>query len=335
MVYLLIASAVTQVLTNIRGELKEAERLDYINAIWCLRHRPSVLPNDEFPGVRDRFDDFVATHINYTNFVHSNGLLLPWHRHFLYIWETTLREECGYRGTVPYWNWAIFGGNISDSPALDGSATSLSGNGNYDPHEQDLCNVKGECLPRGTGGGCLNSGPFKDFQVHMKPLNDTNARPYAPIPLSAYDYRPRCLSRSLNPYVVTLFNNQTLIDRMQAAPNIDEFLRVMEPSEFTDMGSHGGGHHSIGGVMGDLFTSTQDPIFMLHHSMVDRMWYQWQDQDLSTRLYALNGTGIIYNPPSAPLVTVDTVVEFGVLDSPQRVKDIMDPRGCSYCYRYT
>ena len=41
------------------------------------------------------------THINYTNNIHFNGLLLPWHRQFLFLWETTLREECGYKGSVP------------------------------------------------------------------------------------------------------------------------------------------------------------------------------------------------------------------------------------------
>lgn len=43
-----------------RRELDESERIEYINAIYCLRERPSYLPNEEFPGVRDRLDDFVA-----------------------------------------------------------------------------------------------------------------------------------------------------------------------------------------------------------------------------------------------------------------------------------
>jgi tyrosinase len=169
----------------------------------------------------------------------------------------------------------------------------------------------------------------------MKPLDNTLAMPYVPIPTYAFDYNPRCLSRSLNPIIVSLLNNQSQIDQLQAAPDINEFLKVMEPSEYTDMGVHGGGHHAVGGVMGNLFTSTQDPIFMLHHAMVDRMWDQWQEQDPANRRYALNGTAIIYNPPDAPLVTVDTVVEFGVLDSPKTVKELMDPRDYGFCYVYT
>lgn len=47
-------------LTYTRRELGYAERKDYIDALWCLRDRPSILHSEEFPGVRDRWDDFVA-----------------------------------------------------------------------------------------------------------------------------------------------------------------------------------------------------------------------------------------------------------------------------------
>lgn len=42
-----------------------------------------------------------STHINYTLNVHLSGLFLPWHRHFLWLWEKALREECGYPGHLP------------------------------------------------------------------------------------------------------------------------------------------------------------------------------------------------------------------------------------------
>lgn len=43
-----------------RGSLDAAQRIEYINAVWCLRDKDAVLPVEEFPGVRDRLDDFVA-----------------------------------------------------------------------------------------------------------------------------------------------------------------------------------------------------------------------------------------------------------------------------------
>jgi tyrosinase len=46
-------------------------------------------------------DDLGSTHINYTLNSHYSGLFLPWHRHFLWLFEKALREECGYKGYLP------------------------------------------------------------------------------------------------------------------------------------------------------------------------------------------------------------------------------------------
>ncbi|KAE8371595.1 hypothetical protein BDV26DRAFT_298650 [Aspergillus bertholletiae] len=316
-------------------ELEDTEKTDYIDALWCLRGRPSTLPNEDFPGVLDRWDDFVATHINYTNNIHYDGFLLPWHRHFVFLWETALREECGYNGSVPYWNWALDVDNFLESPVFDGSNSSLSGNGAYDPDQSISCTPGGVCFPKGTGGGCVESGPFKDFQVHLGPFNVSLVKSYGPIPDNAFDYNPRCFTRNLNPSVLQLLNNQSRVDQMQAASTLVDWLLVLSPSTPDDIGAHGGGHRAVGGAMGDFFSSPQDPVFMLHHAMIDRLWAQWQDQDPETRRYAVNGTNVIFDPPDAPLVTLDTLVEFGSLSPPRKVKKAMHPMKNGYCYTYT
>lgn len=44
--------------------------------------------------------------------------------------EQTLRTECNYTGTIPYWDWAKTAEEgMANSEIFDGSATSLSGNG--------------------------------------------------------------------------------------------------------------------------------------------------------------------------------------------------------------
>ncbi|KAE8140114.1 hypothetical protein BDV38DRAFT_280578 [Aspergillus pseudotamarii] len=316
-------------------ELEDAERKDYIEAVLCLRDRPSILSNEDYPGVQDRWDDFVATHINYTNTIHFNGLLLPWHRQFVYLWEKTLREECGYNGSVPYWNWALDTDNLLESPVFDGSATSLSGNGAFDPDEPGPCTPGGICFPRGTGGGCVESGPFKDFEVHLGPFPSALVKSYGAIPADAWDYNPRCLHRNLHTPMLAALNNQTVIDRMQATTNIVDWLAVMSPSDPRVSNPHSGGHGSVGGAMHDFFASPQDPSFMLHHAFIDRLWAQWQEQDEENRRYAINGTTIIYDPPDAPLVTLDTLVEFGTLSPPRKVEKMMDPSKNGYCYTYT
>jgi len=50
----------TNRLTYYRGELTPDQRTEYTNAVLCMQKQPQQLPREEFPGVRNRFDDFVA-----------------------------------------------------------------------------------------------------------------------------------------------------------------------------------------------------------------------------------------------------------------------------------
>lgn len=43
-----------------RSQLAPAERIGYTSAVRCLQELPPQLPTAEYPGVRSRFDDFVA-----------------------------------------------------------------------------------------------------------------------------------------------------------------------------------------------------------------------------------------------------------------------------------
>ena len=93
------------------------------------------------------------------------GNFLSWHRYFMLAWEQTLRNECGYKGYLPYYNWALWADNPAASPLLDGSDTSISGDGEYVPERNVSCVPNpGRCfveIPPGKGGGCVASGPFK------------------------------------------------------------------------------------------------------------------------------------------------------------------------------
>ena len=78
--------------------LNTTEKEEYINAVLCLYYKASELPQGEVPGAINRRDDFTAVHINQTFGVHLDAVFLGWHRNFLNLYETALREECGYRG---------------------------------------------------------------------------------------------------------------------------------------------------------------------------------------------------------------------------------------------
>ena len=45
---------------NHRGSLSKAQRLDYINAVQCMLQSPPLLDQTQYPGVKNRMDDFVA-----------------------------------------------------------------------------------------------------------------------------------------------------------------------------------------------------------------------------------------------------------------------------------
>ncbi|EAW10804.1 putative polyphenol monooxygenase [Aspergillus clavatus NRRL 1] len=316
------------------GALTKRERTGYIDAVFCMRKLPSVLPGDKYPGVKDRFDDFVATHINYTSNIHNDGLLLPWHRHFLYLFEKALRDECGYTGHLPYWDWSRYDNvNLTHTALFDNSPTSLSGDGAYNPNEQTICTPEG-CMGRGTGGGCVTGGPFADWPTHLGPFQLVSLdQLYRPLSQDAFRYNPRCLQRSFNQVLLRRYTNGSVVQDMLRSRTISELLRVLDPSVAGQVGAHPAGHIALGPTMTDVFSSVQDPVFFLHHGMVDRIWTLWQDQGIERR-YALNGTGWIYDPPWAPLLTLDTEVEFGILDRARKIRELMDPRAGDYCYFY-
>jgi hypothetical protein len=54
-----------------RKVLSKKERRAYINAVLCLRKKPSKADPSFAPGARSRYDDFVAVHINQTRSIHG------------------------------------------------------------------------------------------------------------------------------------------------------------------------------------------------------------------------------------------------------------------------
>lgn len=41
--------------------------------------------------------------------------------------------------------------------------------------------------------------------------------------------------------------------------------------------------------MSNPISSPGDPLFYLHHTWLDKIWWDWQAQDLSSRLYDISG----------------------------------------------
>ena len=83
----------------------------------------------------------------------------------------------------------------------------------------------------------------------------------------------------------------------------------------------------------NAISSPGDPLFYLHHTFLDRVWWQWQEK--TDRVYDIAG----YTTGSEPeggwvLATLDDELDMGGVIPNQRIWEIMDIRGGVLCYEY-
>ena len=110
-------------------ELTDAEKAEYTRAAVCLRE----LPKSKYAAidaVTTRMDELVHTHKTLNLEIHFVANFLPWHRWFTKLHEDLLRDECGFKGTQPYWDWSIDADakNVPNSPIFD-PVTGFGGDG--------------------------------------------------------------------------------------------------------------------------------------------------------------------------------------------------------------
>ena len=219
--------------------------------------------------------------------------MLPWHRYFIYQWETALRDECGYTGYQPYWDWTAYSSNVSATPLFDGSVLSLGSNGQYKEQGTQTGCVPWvpdpQCYtrPPGTGGDCVLDGPWDgNFTVTLGPIvpNTTLAKKES----ERYASNPRCLSRDFLQLLSSDHLTTARVMDLLRTTSLHDFRELMEGHV------HFAGHSTIGGDLVDIFTSSNDPAFYFHHAQLDRIWALWQEQDSRERLYVASDT-ITYN----------------------------------------
>ncbi|KAI0408570.1 Di-copper centre-containing protein [Xylaria palmicola] len=312
-----------------------AQKKQYIAAVKCLQKKPSIADPAFAPGSRTRYDDFVAVHINQTLSIHGTGNFLIWHRYFLQTFETALRKECGYTGYQPYWNWLDHRENPSKSSLFDGSDTSFSGDGAFLAHNGSL-NANGNVfIPSGKGGGCVTSGPFVDYVINLGPVSPIQDGITA-FP-ETLGYNPHCLSRDLSAF--TAVNWLTLPNILNvtvgaASRSVGLFQNELQ-GRFNDgfLGLHTAGHGVMGGISGDIFASPVDPVFWLHHAMIDRTYWLWQALHPNLAK-TIAGTLTLFNIPPSRDTSVNDIIDLGPLASSLRIGDLQDTLGSNLCYIY-
>jgi hypothetical protein len=148
----------------------------------------------------------------------------------------------------------------------------------------------------GSGsGGCINTGTFAGWKVQSANSGCT----------ARYFSNGQTIPAWTSPEVVDNYLNQNT--------RYDGFRQQLESS------IHALVHVGIGGNNGDMsfMYSTNDPIFWIHHGMIDRMYWEWQQRHPS----AANDF------PTNPATT--NLAMYGI-----PVNTVFDTTSSDYCYNY-
>jgi len=264
-------------------DLSAEERKTFTDAVLKLKQMPSP-----YEGYEDLsyYDTFVKWHKDaFTceeQTAHMGPNFLPWHRHFLTLFEEALEQAAGEPVGIPYWDW-------TDPESTNAVFRDDLMGGNGDPEE----------------GFALTSGPFRRGEYRLNVIdpeaNDPVGRRYVVRQIGTFPSNltlptDRDVDRALGrpAYDVVPFNDQS--DPELSFRNNLEGWRGQIGQECVDgllaplagpgaearkHDLHNGVHLWVGGIKGDqqgtmdLNTSLNDPVFWLHHSNIDRIWQAW------------------------------------------------------------
>lgn len=78
-------------------------------------------------------------------------------------------------------------------------------------------------------------------------------------------------------------------------------------------------------------TSTTDPLFFLHHTQLDRLWWLWQKRQPGRGLTAYSGPKQRH---SIEMASLDDLIQMQGLAEPVKVAEVMNIQGDLLCYDY-
>ncbi|KAL0933454.1 monooxygenase [Colletotrichum truncatum] len=287
-------------------EMSAESQQSYINAVWCLKTKPSKL------GLNSTwYDDFAYVHHKYNLIIHNVAAFLPWHRYFTQVYENAL-HECGYNGAATYWDWTKDVQKLAQSPIMS-STLGIGGDGS---------DSRTETLRSGQTIRCVDDGPFSQLRPTYLGVNP-----------SEYTYEEHCLFRSLidgdtpDAKVAATAYNSTFVNQVQSSSSFDTYHGSLEG------GPHGIIHSSIGGEMNPS-TSPNDPVFFLHHAQIDRLWWLWQQSDVAARQADYTGQAAVQGSDTRVAASLDDALLMGGLAEDATVRDLMTTTSSRLCYEY-
>lgn len=290
--------AMAAVRRNILDNAIDRDR--FIQACLALKQEPTGLTTNELgiaAGLGGQaanlsvWDLFVIWHVRAMqqmssdfrrNAAHSGPVFLPWHRWYLLVLEFEMRRVLGVGPddfAMPYWDWAADGEGLSEFDQVNSAPlwSHIGGNGQGFNRE-------------------VSDGPFvsSNFRINVEQAPGGQMR--------ATD---RGLRRNFGVGVgglptTTQMNTvlaKTIYDEVdydQQSDGLRNFLEGWAPSALAPA-SHNRVHVWVGGDMSPG-TSPNDPVFFLNHCNVDRIWSQWQSNNVAAG-YRPQGRSTTTNDP--------------------------------------
>ncbi|KAI9193319.1 uncharacterized protein BJ171DRAFT_272697 [Polychytrium aggregatum] len=279
------------------NELSPSEISSFFAAVNKLKARP--MSGSTNPSVMG-YDDFVTVHYNAAIPAHGQPQFFPWHRKLLLDYEAALLSV-DPTIVLPYWDWT----RDSQSPisSVLFAANAFGGDGSGDSY-------------------CVTTGAFSSWSSNPNGI-------WVPDRLSLRGKmsKPLCLSRNFI-QGAAFWSADSIGALINQKTDYDSFHQAIEGSP------HGSVHTIIGGTYGDMtpMSSTNDPIFFMHHAMVDKIWSRWQEA-CPQYLHQYNGQ-ITLNTPAVAATVNDVMGPWTNV-----VNDVIDTRNilnnAGRCYTYS
>jgi len=273
--------------------------------------------------------------------IHFTGLFFPFHRYYVQFFEDSLTKKCGYKGTTPYWDWTQDAHDFYNSKFFDNSSSS------------------------GVGAW---GDPANDYQIFTGGLKDIMLAYPSPHHIRRnFTILPFALPNALNLFpgdpTAPPPQGDLMINTTFTKEDVDYMVNDFQGDfiGFQAWMESGGVHPSMHLIIsGDLSGfcpngavppacyegptwSSNDPLFFMHHAMIDKVWYDWQNKDPRNK-YAFGGGSITALPnytdytrfPTGlpPYLNFDSQVLGDGLWDNITVWDMMDTKGDALCYVY-
>jgi tyrosinase len=199
----------------------------------------------------------VQRHFDGMAIVHQGPIFCPWHRVFALVELQQALFQVDAQAVLPYWRWEE-----------DNGQNSVFTEARFGP-DGDPAN-----------GFRVLTGPFKDWQMSIYDAGRQGLIS-RPDPGLIRQIGSNANSLPTGQDVQSLLNRYTTYDAAPWNSNVDSFRNRLEgfvPTGVDGSSTHNRVHNYVGGDL-SAATSPNDPVFFLLHANVDRIWWQWQNEN--------------------------------------------------------